>query len=317
MSVLVLADDVDATADAVVRALQARQIEVNRVNTAWFPTRLSMSARLHQGRWTGVITTPGQEVELEAVTAIWYRTPTAFEFPLDLSSPERAHANLEAKYGLGGVTSSLPVLWVNHPMRLADAAYKPVQLAVAHDCGLRVADTLVSNDPEDIRRFARGGPTVNKVLGSNTLVEESLRKLTFTRLLDDSDVADLRGIETTTHLFQRWVPKAYDVRLVVIGARLTAAAITAHSAAGAVDFRSDYANLSYELTDPPAEVAAGVRRLMDRMGLMYAALDFVVDPDGGWTFLEINAGGQFGWIEARTGAQLTDQLADLLSKGES
>jgi hypothetical protein len=44
-------------------------------------------------------------------------------------------------------------------------------------------------------------------------------------------------------------------------------------------------------------------------------LDFVVSPEGSYTFLECNAGGQFGWLEARTGAPLTAALADLLMRG--
>jgi hypothetical protein len=31
--------------------------------------------------------------------------------------------------------------------------------------------------------------------------------------------------------------------------------------------------------------------------------------------LEVNAGGQYGWLEHQTGAPITDQLADLLAKG--
>src|SRR5438270_7921385 len=98
--------------------------------------------------------------------------------------------------------------------------------------------------------------------------------------------------------------------MVVIGDRINTVAIRAGSAASYVDWRADYDNLSYQLIEPPAEVAAGVRRLMASMDLVYGALDFVVQPDGGWTFLEINAGGQYGWIEDETGAPLTDQLAD-------
>jgi ATP-grasp ribosomal peptide maturase len=316
MSVLILADDIDATTDAVVRALSARDVEVHRVNTAWFPARLRISARLQRGRWAGTMTTPTWEIDLEAVTAVWYRAPRAYEFPPGLSAPEQAHANLEAKYGLGGVLGSLPALWVNHPARLAVAAYKPTQLTLAHQCGLQVPDTTITNDPQTVLRFADTGPTVAKVLGSNTLTEEGLQKLTFTRLLDGTDLADLRGVETTTHLFQRWVPKAHDVRLTVIGERMTAAAITAHSPEGLVDFRSDYDHLTYQLIDPPDPVTEGVRQLMTKMGLVYAALDFVVDPGGVWTFLEINAGGQFGWIEDETGAPLTAQLTDLLAKGQ-
>lgn len=55
---------------------------------------------------------------------------------------------------------------------------------------------------------------------------------------------------------------------------------------------------------------------MVAMDLLYGALDFVVQPNGNWTFLEINAGGQFGFIEDETGAPLTAQLADLLAKGK-
>lgn len=320
MSVLILAEDVDSTADSMVRALADRGVAVDRVNTAWFPAQLRLSAELCRGRWVGALSTPARTIDLEAITAVWYRAPRAYEFPTSLSAPERAHANLEAKYGLGGVLGSLPALWVNHPARLADAGYKPVQLVLAHESGLRVPDTVITNEPGTVRRFAAAGRTVTKMLGSNSITEEGLHKLSFTRIVGDSelaDITDLRGVETTTHLFQRWVPKQHEVRLTVIGEHLTAAAITAHSPEATVDFRADYDQLTYELIEPPEAVAAGVRRLMARMGLVYGAIDFVVTPEGEWVFLEINAGGQYGWIEHRTGAPLTEQLADLLTKGRT
>ena len=315
MSVLVLADDIDATADAVVRALTTRHVVVHRLNTAWFPTRLTVSAGLRGPRWAGRITAPAREIDLDELTAVWYRTPRAYRFPDELTPAERCHANLEAKYGLGGVLSSLSVLWVNHPARLADAAYKPVQLVAAVRCGLLVPDTLVTNEELAVREFVRRGDTVTKVLGSNTIREEGVRKISFTRPIGDSEVADLRGIGVTTHLFQRWVTKAFEVRMIVIGDRVTAVAIRSASVQGRVDWRSDYASLSYASIDPPADVVLGVHRLMATMGLMYAALDFVVSPDGAWTFLEINAGGQFGWLEDALGVPLTEQLAGLLAGG--
>ena len=102
--------------------------------------------------------------------------------------------------------------------------------------------------------------------------------------------------------------------MIVVGDQLTTVAIHATTATGYVDWRTDYDNLRYELIEPPEEVAAGVRGLMNDMDLVYAALDFVIGPDG-WTFLELNAGGQYGWLEDTTGAPITAQLADLLAKG--
>ncbi|MEV6231084.1 ATP-grasp ribosomal peptide maturase [Saccharopolyspora shandongensis] len=316
MTVLILASDLDPSADAMVTALRERDTAVCRVNTAWFPAQLSVSAGLRGGRWSGYLRTPAHCVELEDVHAVWYRSPEAYQMPDELSAPERHHAFLEAKYGLGGVLSSLPAFWVNHPARMADAAYKPVQLVRAHECGLAVPDTFITNEADSVRRFAAEGRTITKLLGSNTISEEGTRKLSWTRVLGEDDLGDLRGVEVTTHMVQRWVPKSFEVRVIVMGDHLTAAAIHAGNATSYVDWRSDYDALSYNLIDPPTEVTKGIHALMLAFGLVYGALDFVVTPAGEWVFLEINPGGQYGWIESHTSVPLTGVLADLLTKGQ-
>ncbi|MFD1147964.1 ATP-grasp ribosomal peptide maturase [Saccharothrix hoggarensis] len=313
MSVLVLARDLDPTADRVVTALGGRGVEVFRVNTAWFPVRLQVTARLRHGRWNGVLTTPRGRLDLDGVRAVWYRSPEAYRMPPHLSPAEEHHARVEAKYGLGGVLASLPVLWCNHPGRVADAAYKPVQLARAARCGLSVPDTLITNDPASAADFAAGRPTVTKLVGGMALDEQGVRKNVFTRRLADADLTDLRGIEHTAHLFQRWIDKEREARVVVIGEHVTAAAIRAGSAASHVDYRTDYASLSYEPITPPVAVVEGIRALMADFGLAYAALDFVLTPSGEWVLLEINPNGQYGFVEHAIGAPLTAQLADLLT----
>lgn len=315
MSVLVLADERDPSADAMVLELQERGVEVNRLDTAWFPAQLSLSARLRGGRWAGHLRTEHRTVELEAIQAIWYRSPKAYRFPPGLNTVELDHAKVEAKYGLGGVLMSLPVLWVNHPSRLAGSAYKPFQLAVAARCGLNVADTLITNSKASVESFANEGRAVTKMLGAVSIVEGGVRKFAHTDLVDDARLDDLRGIEVTAHQIQRWVPKRHEARTFVVGNHVTAVAIYAHSASGYIDWRTGYDSNTYELIEPPASVVAGVQRLMTEMCLVYGAFDFIIGPDDTWTFLEVNAGGQYGWIEEATGAPITGQLAELLTKG--
>ncbi|AIG74366.1 Hypothetical protein AJAP_07265 [Amycolatopsis japonica] len=315
MSILILAEERDPSADSMVLALHDRGAKVYRLNTAWFPAQLSITAQLRGGRWTGCLRTEHHVVDLEEIQAVWYRSPKAYRFPAALNTAEREHANIEAKYGIGGVLMSLDALWVNHPARLADSGYKPYQLAVAARCGLQVADTLITNDPEPVLRFAGDGKTVTKMLGAVSIVEGGVRRFAHTHVLDADDLPDLAGVEVTAHQFQRWIPKAYEARMFVIGEHVTTAAIHSHTESAHVDWRTGYGSNTYELVTPPAEVIDGVRRLMTELGLVYGALDFVIGPDGTWTFLEINAGGQYGWIEHETGAPLTDHLAELLMKG--
>jgi len=315
VTVLVLARDLDPTADRMVTVLGERGVEVLRFNTAWFPTRVQVSVELRDGRWCGRLTAPHATLDLDAVQAVWYRSPEAYRMPPELSPAEADHARVEAKYGLGGVLASLPVLWCNHPARVADSAYKPVQLAHATAAGLTVPDTLITNEADAVRKFAADGPIVTKLVGGMALDEDGFRKNVYTRRVTEDDLADMRGVGHTTHLFQRWVPKARECRAIIIGEHVTATAITAGSPAAYVDYRTDYTSVSYELVTPPEQVTTGIRRLMDSFSLVYGALDFVITPDGEWVFLEINPTGQYGFIEHATGAPLTAQLADLLTGG--
>lgn len=317
MSVLILAQDLDASADMMVTALRERGVVVWRVNTAWFPQYLRVTATLHDGRWAGQLITPRYVVDLDRIEAVWYRSPEAFSVSPELSPAEQQHCRVEAKYGLGGVLASLAALWVNHPSRLADAAYKPVQLALAREVGLRAPDTLITNDPEDARRFVRSGRTVTKLLGPNTISESSQRKLSFTQVITPDDCDDSPGFRATTHLFQRWVPKAWEARVIVVGDLFTAVRINAASDASYIDWRADYPALGYEVIELPADVESGIRALMSSFGLLYGALDFAITPDHEWVFLEINPGGQYGWLESATRIPFTGYLADLLMKGLS
>jgi hypothetical protein len=222
-----------------------------------------------------------------------------------MSDADRAYAEAEARLGMGGVLAALGCRWVNHPHHIARA---PINLCswLPRDAVVWPCRTPWSPTRRTPCEFAATGETVMKFFGSNTILEQGVRKISFTRLVTDTDLADLRGINVTTHQLQRWVPKLADVRVVVVGEHITAVAIHAGSSEAYVDFRADYGNVGYKLIDTPDEVRHGIRRLMTELGLGYGALDFVIDKDTSqWVFLEINAGGQFGFVEDATGAPLT------------
>jgi glutathione synthase/RimK-type ligase-like ATP-grasp enzyme len=256
-------------------------------------------------------------VDLGAIRSIWYRGPGAFSFADGMTEVEQAYAYREARLGLGGVLASLDVLWVNHPNRSADAVYKPRQLAVAACCGLTTVPTVITNSPDAVRRLAAGSPAgvVSKSLGPNTVTEGGRLTVAFTRRLTAADLADLSGVGATATQAQHWVNKTHEARVVVVGQRTFTILIRAGSDASRVDWRADYPALSYEWVDTPSEIEKGLRAYLAEMGLTYAAVDFAIDVDGRWVFLESNSSGQYFWLEAHTGAPITAALADLLAAG--
>jgi ATP-grasp ribosomal peptide maturase len=322
MTVLVLASELDRTADGVVSGLTERGVPVMRVDLSWFPQRLTLDAEFRDGSWHGHLRTEYHEVDLATVRSVWVRTPSSFQMPEGMSAVEREFAKREAKLGVGGVLLALPdVFWVNRPDLAATAVYRPVQWAAAARCGLTVPRTLVSNDPAAVSRFAQvSAPegVVLKPLSTNLIYEDDTYKMGWTRKLSADDFADLRGIEVTAHLVQDWAPKCWECRVIVVGEDIFPVAIHAGSEESYVDWRSDYPALSYEVTELPEQVTASLRAVMAELGLVYGAFDLTVGRDGGAeiiSFLEINPGGQYGFLETATGVPITDSLIRLLAQG--
>lgn len=311
MTVLILSRDLDVTTDAMIEALAERNVRAVRVNTAWFPTQLRITAELEQGHWAGKLRTPAHVLDLGEIQTVWYRSPEAFQLPADLPAPVRDHVFREAKHGFS-VVSALDALWVDHPSRIADASFKPWQLARAQQHGLTVANTMITSEQESVRDFARRAPTITKQLSSNLMYSvDGIPQVLWTTEVTPGDLRDLHGVGLTTNLLQRRV-FGNDVRVIVIGDRMWAFEIL--SPPGTLDYRRDYDGTQAQLVDLPPQLGEQVRTLMSSFDLLYGALDFLVTPDDEWTFLELNPGnGQYLWLEDATGAPLTDALADLLT----
>ncbi|MBV9143651.1 MAG: ATP-grasp ribosomal peptide maturase [Pseudonocardiales bacterium] len=316
MTVLLLARDLNPSADHLVRALTELGVPVFRTDLAAFPQTLSLDARLGPSGWEGVLATEHRELRLKDIRSVWYRHPSHFVLPAGMSSTERRHAAAEARCGLSGVLSSLDVLWVNHPARESDAV-KPRQLDVARRCGLSVPDSQVTNRPDGVRRFARdlGGALVCKTLGGALRAESGRLQMAYTRRLDVTELGDLAGVDTTLHFFQPFVSKSFEARVTVVGHRIFAAAIHAKSEPARVDWRTDYDALDYSIIEPPESVTAGMLAFLKVFGLSFGAFDFAITPSGDWVMFECNPAGQYGWLEEAVGFPITAALADLLANG--
>lgn len=224
--VLVIAQAEDATVDLVVDALCARGADVARIDTADFPRRLSLAAAPDRIDVPGYLCTEHHLIDLAVVRSVYRRSPARFAFPDGMSGPEERFATVESVYGLGGVLAAQPWRWIDHPSAVADASYKPRQLQVAAQRGLTVPRSLVTNIGARVRAFAAevGGTIVYKSLGTGVVAEQDDLRRVYTSRLTAGELDD-PAIALSCHLFQEWVPKAFDVRLTVVGERCFAVAV--------------------------------------------------------------------------------------------
>ncbi|GAA0929104.1 hypothetical protein [Virgisporangium aurantiacum] len=117
-------------------------------------------------------------------------------------------------------------------------------------------------------------------------------------------------------MFQEYVEKAYEVRLTVIGNMFFPVTIRSQDAdATRIDWRG-WNEMSYGDYHPlPDDLVKKVQTLLTELDLVYAALDFIVTPDGEYVFLEVNPNGQFIWMDTDLQLPMADCMADLLAAG--
>lgn len=217
--------------------------------------------------------------------------------------------------GLAAVTAD--ALWVNHPRASSwIEGNKLEQIRLARSCGLTASETLVSNELEEIVSFASRFESVAvKSQGGVWSEDPNGVRAAFTQRCTSEDLrragASLRQVPVVV---QPYVEKESELRVTVIDDRASFVRIDSQTVeSAALDWRrAVLSEVPHALMELAREDRKRAIALVRAAGLRYAALDFVATPKGGLVFLDLNPSGQFGWLEAQTGAPITTALAEAL-----
>lgn len=311
--VLVATEADDITADMVITELNRRDVPVVRFNLADIGEGLTVSARFGTcpAPVVGQVRTPSRTADLTRVRSVYWRRPEWPSFP-HLSSDDSRFAAAQVRYGLGGTLYALDgPLWVNHPLRIAAADYKPAQLALAQQLGFTVPPALVTNDPAEAREFIRTqGDTIFKTLRWTPYARDGVPVTGWADPVTADEIDD--SVRITPHLFQARVDKVADLRVLIVGPHTFAVRIDSEL----LDWRKDYSVLTYTVEHLPDSVDKALHAYLDRLELVSGSFDLAVDRAGVYWWLELNPNGQWGWLEKEIGLPMSAAFADLLVQGD-
>jgi hypothetical protein len=238
----------------------------------------------------------------------------------EIADPEaRRLAEAEMRSALEGALLSMePVLWLNHPLANQHARNKLLQLRLASRLGLAVPETLVTADPTQIRKLYKewNGALVAKLVGGQLAADTvDTQYVIHTTLIGPEDLQDDGALSACPAIYQRRVDKLYDVRVTVVGDEIFPCRIASQESETAqVDWRmAGHAALDHRPYALDPSVANRCRALMRELGLQMAGIDLIVTPEGDTVFLEINAAGQWAWVEQATGLPIAAAIARRLA----
>jgi glutathione synthase/RimK-type ligase-like ATP-grasp enzyme len=295
-SIVVLANERDFAADEIIRRL-ADRVRVRRLN-------IETARRASVGSWS-----PEYEADSGCeARVIWWRQFESDERPTTRRGIDDVLVR-RAQWRTWLATCSGPrTHWVNDLWAARRAENKVEQLRAAAAVGLRVPRTAITNDPDVAGAFRDAvGESIVKTL-SSAYFEFSDQSFVFTELLSDATLRDRELWFDVPVIVQESLRTGHDTRVVSFGQHCFAARCESDES----DWRkapSDHAN--WTAWTPPGEIVERCREYRTKLGLEYAAFDFMIQDDK-VLFLEANQAGEWLFLDRTLELGIADAFADHL-----
>lgn len=213
-------------------------------------------------------------------------------------------------------------LWVSGPDAIRVANRKPYQLTVAAKLGFKIPETLITNSPEEGKRFfdtIKSDVVVKTLHTPGFVTENGIQVSLFNRRLGKQGLIPfLARLKNCPVILQPYIEKLFELRITVVGGRVFPCAIYSQSSQRTLDDwrRYDLPNTPHKPFALPPDLEKKCVALVKTLGLKFGCIDMIVTPDKEYVFLEINPNGQWLWIEQLTGLPIAQALAELLIAGK-
>ena len=293
--------------------------EAIRFDVDRYPLETSLTTSFQNNRWRVLLDTGNAVHDLDDVTAVWYRRSFNLGKGLQTVIDQeylRATAE-EVKRTLMGMLEGLNCFHLARHSVYRRLDSKEEQLKVAVRNGLLIPDTCISNNPDQVSQFIQqqGGHVISKMQSSFAIYREAEEHVVFTNAVTADHLQELDTLRYCPMVFQQQLEKKLELRVTIVGQEIFAFSIDSQKVDNArVDWRKEGANmvnewLPYTLPDG---VQANLLSFMDDYGLNYGAIDLILTPDDQYYFLEVNAAGEFFWLDRRCDHAISRQIAAVL-----
>jgi MvdD family ATP-grasp ribosomal peptide maturase len=321
MTVLIITHSQDnESISLVMKAIEAQGGKAFRFDTDRFPTQVHLDVYYSNSYERQILTIDEQKLDLNQVSSVWYRRiAIGARIPNTMEKQLREASIGESRATISGMIASIRGFHFDKLPNIRLADNKQLQLQVAREIGLDTPRTLITNNHQAVKEFALTCEQgmIAKMLSSFAIYDEQgQEKVVFTNPVTDADIEHLDGLRFCPMTFQEKVPKALELRTIIVGKRVFTAAVDSQRSVKAQhDWRRQGLTLinSWQSYNLPEDVEKKLFKLMAYFGLNYGAIDIIVTPDGRHVFLEINPVGEFFWLECcPPNFPISQAIADLL-----
>ncbi|MEU6427020.1 MvdC/MvdD family ATP grasp protein [Microbispora sp. NPDC046973] len=306
--ILILSDRQDTTVRRVLPKIERLGVPVTWWDSGEFPARSRVTAVFAGGSRRLTLDTGAQVVDLATVTAVWNLRPNRSVAAANVSDPtHRAHVEWQSRFHLDGVWEIVRARWLPCPHPVTGRTRnRLVHTALAAELGFAVPETVYTNDPAElVPAYERaGGRLLVNLLDPEDLRIDGQDHRVHSTLVRRRHLASRHRLQHEPVILQPCLPRAVDLRAVVVGDRVFAVRVGERPGDGPGDFA---------VHRLPEEVERRCAALAASLGLSYAVVHLALTGEGEHVFLEIDPNGAWAPVEESTGLPVSDAIAAWLA----
>lgn len=316
--VLLITNKDDVTTDFIVNRLNKIGVKYYRLNTEDLMSSIGINFDIDRNEYVLIDREKNQNVDLSFVKSVYYRRPVLPKMKIgSLSEGENEFVIREIAYLLEGLYKILnDRFWISPVPSIREAENKIYQLLLARNIGLKIPVSLITTSQAKAEAFLKQlkGNCIIKPIKNGKVDNNENPRVVFTSLITCADIGLLDGVKSCPTYLQSKIEKVADIRVTVVGKKVFPTKIYSQEfEETTIDWRKgENTKIKHERIKLPSEIEVKCLELIDRLGLHFGAIDFVLDRDMRYVFLEINPNGQWGWIEKRLGYDISGEIVQLL-----
>ncbi|HYC28057.1 MAG TPA: hypothetical protein VEB42_04560, partial [Chitinophagaceae bacterium] len=189
---------------------------------------------------------------------------------------------------------------------------KFMQLSAARQAGLTVPTSIFTNDAQTIHQFfdSHKGNIIVKLHGSLSKSMEGNTAFFPTTRLSAKDLERLDELAYCPMIFQEYIPKDYELRIIYIDGEFFTGKIPNEEA---TDWRAIRdRQIAWQRYELPAHVCEKIAKLMQQLELSFGAIDMIRNKAGDYVFLEVNPQGEWGMLQKELDYPIGETIATKL-----
>jgi len=204
---------------------------------------------------------------------------------------------------LGVMINEFSGSWISNPFATRTAENKIIQMKAAQELGFKTPQTLVSQDPHEIRKFCKSlnNEVVIKPIKGTILQAIFTRKITQEHLKSDY------SIKLAPAMYQEFIPGNKHIRIHCFGNSVYSVLIESDL----LDWRENL-EIPFKIIDLDENMKKLSRSIVRILGLKMGIIDIKLVDDSIPIWLEINPQGQFLFVEGLSGLELSTFFSQFL-----